>query len=125
MFSAVNRIASDPEVRKLLIESLVLEKANSECNEVIRQLKARSTAIDDWIRNTVDLLSFDTTQKYTRFPEKIRSMRVVGEGTEEGEEEGNRGRARRTCVNCIIQMGGDQKRRARKEISLLREQLWG
>lgn len=52
---AVNRIASDPEIRQLIIEVLAFEKANSECKRVIRPLKARSAPIAEWIRNTADI----------------------------------------------------------------------
>jgi hypothetical protein len=47
--SAVNRIVSDSEVIKILIESLVFENANSECKRMMRPLKARSAPIDEWI----------------------------------------------------------------------------
>ena len=48
--STVNRIVSDSEVIKILIESLVFENANSECKRMMRPLKARSAPIDEWIR---------------------------------------------------------------------------
>lgn len=35
----VNRMISDPEVRKILTESLAFENANSECERMIRPLK--------------------------------------------------------------------------------------
>lgn len=39
--SAVNRIVSDSEVRKIPTESLAFETANSECKGMVRPLKAR------------------------------------------------------------------------------------
>ena len=47
LISAVNRIVSDSEVRKILIESLAFENANSECKRMMRPLKARSAPIDE------------------------------------------------------------------------------
>lgn len=52
--SAVNRIVSDSEVRKILIEFLAFKNANLECKWVIRSLKARSAPKDQEIRNLAD-----------------------------------------------------------------------
>ena len=52
---AINRIALDPEVRQILIDSLAFKNGNSECKKVIGPLKARSAAMDEWIRNTDDI----------------------------------------------------------------------
>jgi len=61
--SGVNRIVSDSEVRKILMESLAFKNTNPECKGVIRPLKARSAPIDEWIRNTADIGShvYDAT----------------------------------------------------------------
>jgi hypothetical protein len=54
--SAMERIVSDSAARKAIIESLV-ENASAEGKEVIRQLKARSASIYEWIRYTADARS--------------------------------------------------------------------
>ena len=53
--SAVDRIASDPEGIKTLVESLAFETVNLECKRVIRALKTRSAPIEEWIKDTADL----------------------------------------------------------------------
>ena len=55
MTSAANRIISDSEVRKILTKSLAFENANSECQRLIRPLKARSPPTAAWIRDIVDI----------------------------------------------------------------------
>lgn len=45
---------SDLKIRQILIESMAFKNANSECKKVIRPLKARSVAIDEWIIKTGD-----------------------------------------------------------------------
>ena len=55
LISAANRMISDPEVRQILIECLAFENANSECKRVMMPAKARSTPIDECIRQTVDI----------------------------------------------------------------------
>lgn len=63
MTPAVNRTLSDPEVRKVLIETLAFVNVISECKKVIKPLKARLASIDKWIRNTADIGShtYDAT----------------------------------------------------------------
>lgn len=55
LMSTVNKMVSDPEIRQILIEPLVFENANSEYKMVIGPLKARSPAIDEWIRRMADI----------------------------------------------------------------------
>jgi hypothetical protein len=55
LISAVNRIISDAEVRKILIESLAFENANSESKRATRRLEARSAPTEEWIRNMADI----------------------------------------------------------------------
>ena len=59
--SAVNRTVRDSEARRIIIESLAFENANTQCKRILRPLKARSAPIEDWIRETinVDLLEKD------------------------------------------------------------------
>lgn len=51
MISAVNRIVSDSEVRKILIESLAFENSSSECKTVIGPLNTRPAPIEEWVRD--------------------------------------------------------------------------
>lgn len=53
--SSVNKVVSYLEVRQILIKSLALENAKSECKGVIRSVKARSSPIDEWIRSMTDI----------------------------------------------------------------------
>jgi hypothetical protein len=45
--SALNRIVSDSEGKKSLIDSLAFENANSKCEKMIRLSKARSAPIEE------------------------------------------------------------------------------
>ena len=58
--SAANKIVSEPEVRWILIKSSAFENPNSEYRTMIRFLKARSAPIDEWIRNTTDVGSYNS-----------------------------------------------------------------
>lgn len=51
VISAVNRIVSDSEVRKILIESLAFENSSSECKTVIGPLNTRPAPIEEWVRD--------------------------------------------------------------------------
>ncbi|KAL6091756.1 hypothetical protein STEG23_038198 [Scotinomys teguina] len=45
------------ETRKIIIEPLTFDNANSQCNMVIRPLKARSAHIEEWIQDTINIES--------------------------------------------------------------------
>jgi hypothetical protein len=46
----VNKAISDPNVRQILIETLVFENVNTEYKKAIRQIKAQGVLMKKWIR---------------------------------------------------------------------------
>ena len=50
---------TDPEGRRVLIESLAFENANLECKNILGPLKVRSASIDEWILHTMNVETFD------------------------------------------------------------------
>lgn len=77
--SVVNRIISDSEVRKILIEFLAFKKANLECKWAIRPLKARSALKDQEIRNLADIGShiYDATLIGKVFPISLKKNKMA------------------------------------------------
>ena len=57
--SAVHRSVRDSEARRIIIETLAFENANTQCKRVLRPLKARSAPIEDWIRETMNVDLYD------------------------------------------------------------------
>ena len=47
------------EAGQIIIESLAFENANFLCKRIIRQLKARSTLLEEWIQDIVDIESHE------------------------------------------------------------------
>jgi hypothetical protein len=57
LVSAVNKAVSDPEERKVLIETLAFKNRNPEFKKVIRPSKARAVPMDEWIKDTANISS--------------------------------------------------------------------
>ena len=49
---------TDPEARRVLIESLAFENANLEC-KTLGPLKIRSAPIDEWLLHTMNFETYD------------------------------------------------------------------
>ena len=47
------------EARQITIQSLAFENANSQCKRISRPLKARSAPLEEWIRDTNNIKSYD------------------------------------------------------------------
>lgn len=55
LVSAVKKALSDPDVRQVLIETLVEENANTECKEGITPSKTWKAHMDEWIKDTTNI----------------------------------------------------------------------
>ena len=47
------------EVRRIIIEPLAFENANSLCERIIRLLKARSAPLEEWVQDNINIVSHD------------------------------------------------------------------
>ena len=59
MTKAVHVGIKDPEARYVLIVSLDFENASLECKKIFEALKVRSTPMDEWTLNTMNVQTFD------------------------------------------------------------------
>ena len=50
---------TDPEARRILIESLAFANANLECKKILRPLEVRSAPIHEWILHTMKVETFE------------------------------------------------------------------
>ena len=55
MTKAVHVGIKDPEARYVLIVSLDFENASLECKKIFEALKVRSTPMDEWTLNTMNV----------------------------------------------------------------------
>ena len=53
----VKRMIPNSEARQTIIDSLALENANSQCKRLIRPSKVRSTLLEKWIQDTINIES--------------------------------------------------------------------
>lgn len=58
LIKALDIGVTDPESRRILLESLAFENANIECKKIIGPLKSRSAPMDEWIQHTMNVEAF-------------------------------------------------------------------
>ena len=49
---------TDPEARRILLESLAFENANTECKKITGPLRSRSAPMEEWIQHTMNIETF-------------------------------------------------------------------
>ena len=49
----------DPDTRRIMIENLAYENANSECKRILWPLRLRSAPLEEWVLHTLDVDTFD------------------------------------------------------------------
>ncbi|KAL6085349.1 hypothetical protein STEG23_022272 [Scotinomys teguina] len=57
--TAIKKAVSDTELRKLLTETLAFTNANTECKRILTPLKVRLPPLEEWIRYTNDIETFN------------------------------------------------------------------
>ena len=58
LIKALDIGVTDPEARRILLESLAFENANTECKKIIGPLRSRSAPMEEWIQHTMNVEMF-------------------------------------------------------------------